>query len=156
MKVVRTINDFFMESILFVILGILHATQSNHNIRFIESHPNNVHLEFVVQFLANSVQSPKKPKHLKWQRVPLPHLKRKTEGNKLKTAIEKPGLIMGAISVFTFWLPPIGLFLGIAGLIVSLVRRKNRLRFGKLAIAASALGILLYVAFWGAFLIASQ
>jgi hypothetical protein len=74
----------------------------------------------------------------------------------LKTAIEKPGLVMGVISVFTFWLPPIGLFLGIAGLIVSLIRRKNQLRFGKLAVVASALGILLYVAFWGSILIASQ
>ena len=74
----------------------------------------------------------------------------------MKTAIEKPGLVMGVISVFTFWLPPIGLFLGIAGLIVSLIRRKNQLRFGKLAVVASALGILLYVAFWGSILIASQ
>jgi hypothetical protein len=45
-KVVRTINDFFMESILFVVLGYLTFTKVNHNIRFTEPDSRNFHLEF--------------------------------------------------------------------------------------------------------------
>jgi hypothetical protein len=74
----------------------------------------------------------------------------------MKPAKETLGLVLGIVSVSIFWVPPIGLGLGIAGISVATSRLKQNRRFAKLAIAISALGILLFVGFWGAIWALSQ
>jgi hypothetical protein len=74
----------------------------------------------------------------------------------MNKSTETPGLILGIASMFTFWLPPFGLFLGIAGLIISLLRKQQQKRFTALAIVLSTLGILSFVSFWGSVWMLSQ
>jgi hypothetical protein len=74
----------------------------------------------------------------------------------LKEKTEVLGLVFGGLSVLLFWVPPIGLFLGIAGLIISATQLKLNRRFRKTAVVISVLGILAFVVFWGGIWIASQ
>jgi hypothetical protein len=74
----------------------------------------------------------------------------------MNKSTEALGLILGIASMFTFWLPPFGLFLGIAGLTISLVRKQQQRRFAVLAIVFSTLGILSFVSFWASVWMLSQ
>lgn len=74
----------------------------------------------------------------------------------MKEPIEKLGLVFGGISVVLFWAPPIGIGLGIAGLVISISNYRQNRRLRKTAISVSALGILMFIAFWGAIWLASQ
>lgn len=74
----------------------------------------------------------------------------------MKEKTEVLGLVFGGLSVLLFWVPPIGLFLGIAGLVISVTQLKLERRFRKTAVVISALGILAFIAFWGGIWLASQ
>jgi hypothetical protein len=74
----------------------------------------------------------------------------------MNKSTEALGLILGIASMCTFWLPPFGLFLGIAGLTISLVRKQQQRRFAVLAIVFSTLGILSFVSFWASVWVLSQ
>jgi hypothetical protein len=67
----------------------------------------------------------------------------------MKPAKETLGIVLGAVSVITFWVPPIGLGIGIAGLAVTLGRWGQDRLLRKTALAACVLGILAFAAFWG-------
>jgi hypothetical protein len=69
---------------------------------------------------------------------------------------ETLGLVFGSISVLTFWVPPYGLAFGVTGLVIALVRFKQKRGFTKTAIVISSLGIALFVAFWGTIWVLSQ
>jgi hypothetical protein len=74
----------------------------------------------------------------------------------LKEKTEVLGLVFGGLSVLLFWVPPIGLFLGIAGLVISVTQLKLERRFRKTAVSISVLGILAFIAFWGTVWFLSQ
>lgn len=74
----------------------------------------------------------------------------------MKQPAETLGLVFGLVSVSLFWVPPVGLGLGIAGIAVAAGRLKQNRRFAKLAIVFSALGVLLFVGFWGTIWALSQ
>jgi hypothetical protein len=74
----------------------------------------------------------------------------------LKEKAEVLGLVLGGLSVLLFWVPPIGLFLGVAGLVISVTQLKLNRRFRKSAVTISSLGILTFVAFWGTVWFLSQ
>jgi type III secretory pathway component EscS len=76
--------------------------------------------------------------------------------NNLKQPTEKLGLFLGSLSLFLFWAPPIGIAFGVAGLVVSISQLGKQLRHRKTAITLSALGILLFVGFWGSIWLLSQ
>lgn len=67
----------------------------------------------------------------------------------MKPAKETLGLVLGLVSVITFWVPPIGLGLGIAGLAVTIGRWGQARGLRTIALAASVLGMLAFAAFWG-------
>jgi uncharacterized membrane protein YqaE (UPF0057 family) len=66
------------------------------------------------------------------------------------------GLALGALSVLAFWVPPVGLFLGIAGVAVTASRLKQKMAYSRIALALSVLGILLFVGFWTMVWVLSQ
>jgi hypothetical protein len=74
----------------------------------------------------------------------------------MKEKIEVLGLVFGGLSVLLFWVPPIGLFLGITGLIISATQLKLNRRFRKTAVLISVFGILAFIGFWGGIWLASQ
>jgi hypothetical protein len=67
----------------------------------------------------------------------------------MKPAKETLGLVLGLASVITFWVPPIGLGLGIAGLAVTIGRWGQVRGLRTIAVTASVLGMLAFAAFWG-------
>jgi hypothetical protein len=74
----------------------------------------------------------------------------------MKNKAEVFGLIFGGLSIVLFWVPPFGLFLGLTGLIISVAQFTSQLRFRKTAVVLSAVGISLFIAFWGTVWILSQ
>lgn len=74
----------------------------------------------------------------------------------MKPKDERIGLALGIASMMLFWVPPIGLFVGIASVIVASTRLKQQLRFSKAALATGILGVLSFVGFWGAIWMLSQ
>jgi hypothetical protein len=74
----------------------------------------------------------------------------------MKEKAEVLGLVFGGLSVLLFWVPPIGLFLGIAGLVISVTQFKLKRRFRKVAVVISMFGILAFIVFWGGIWLASQ
>jgi hypothetical protein len=67
----------------------------------------------------------------------------------MKQNIEVPGLVFGGLGVLFFWVPPVGLAFGAAGLIISITQYKLQRRFRKTAIVLSSLGVIFFAAFWG-------
>ncbi|MEY3663487.1 MAG: hypothetical protein RI919_1003, partial [Actinomycetota bacterium] len=52
--------------------------------------------------------------------------------------------------------PPVGLFLGFAGVAVTASRLKQKMAYSRIALALSVLGILLFVGFWTMVWVLSQ
>jgi hypothetical protein len=67
----------------------------------------------------------------------------------MRQKMEILGLVFGGVGVAFFWVPPIGLAFGVAGLIISVSQYRLQRRYRKTAIALATVGILLFVAFWG-------
>jgi hypothetical protein len=74
----------------------------------------------------------------------------------MKIIIERTGLILAIIGLLTFWIPPVGFFVSIAGLIVTLQKFSERRKFSRLALGISILAILLFVGLWSTIWVLSQ
>jgi hypothetical protein len=74
----------------------------------------------------------------------------------MKEKAEILGLVFGGLSVLLFWVPPVGLALGVVGLVISATQYKLQYRFRKTAVVISIIGILFFVVFWGTIWALSQ
>jgi hypothetical protein len=74
----------------------------------------------------------------------------------MKIIIERTGLILAIIGLLTFWIPPVGFFVSIAALIVTLQKFSERRKFSRLALGISILAILLFVGLWSTIWVLSQ
>ncbi len=66
------------------------------------------------------------------------------------------GMLLGSASVLLFWVPPIGLVLGVAGVAVTATRMKQRRELARFALILSILGLALYIGFWTGVWLLSQ
>jgi hypothetical protein len=74
----------------------------------------------------------------------------------MKIAVERTGLILAIIAIVTFWVPPLGLFLGIAAMVVTLQKFEEKRRFSRLALSLSIVAIVMFVALWSTIWVLSQ
>jgi hypothetical protein len=74
----------------------------------------------------------------------------------MKPTTERLGLILATIGLFTFWIPPVGLFVSIAALVVTLQKFGEKRKFSRLALASSIVAILLFVSLWSTIWVLSQ
>jgi succinate dehydrogenase/fumarate reductase cytochrome b subunit len=74
----------------------------------------------------------------------------------MKIAVERTGLILAIIALVTFWVPPLGLFLGIAAMVVTLQKFEEKRRFSRLALSLSIVAIVMFVALWSTIWVLSQ
>jgi succinate dehydrogenase/fumarate reductase cytochrome b subunit len=74
----------------------------------------------------------------------------------MKNTFERTGLILAIIAIVTFWVPPLGLFLGIAAMVVTLQKFEEKRRFSRLALSLSIVAIVMFVALWSTIWVLSQ
>ena len=74
----------------------------------------------------------------------------------MKITVERTGLILAIIAIVTFWVPPLGLFLGIAAMVVTLQKFEEKRRFSRLALSLSIVAIVMFVALWSTIWVLSQ
>jgi chromate transport protein ChrA len=74
----------------------------------------------------------------------------------MKITVERTGLILAIIAIVTFWVPPLGLFLGIAAMVVTLQKFEEKRKFSRLALSLSIVAIVMFVALWSTIWVLSQ
>ena len=74
----------------------------------------------------------------------------------MKNTFERTGLILAIIAIVTFWVPPLGLFLGIAAMVVTLQKFEEKRKFSRLALSLSIVAIVMFVALWSTIWVLSQ
>jgi hypothetical protein len=74
----------------------------------------------------------------------------------MKITVERTGLILAIIAIVTSWVPPLGLFLGIAAMVVTLQKFEEKRKFSRLALSLSIVAIVMFVALWSTIWVLSQ
>jgi len=74
----------------------------------------------------------------------------------MKPAAERLGLTLAITGLLTFWIPPVGLFVSIAALIVTIQKFSEARKFSRLSLGISILAILLFVGLWSTIWVLSQ
>ena len=74
----------------------------------------------------------------------------------MKITVERTGLILAIIAIVTFWVPPLGLFLGIAAMVVTLQKFEEKRKFSRLALSLSIVAIVMFVTLWSTIWMLSQ
>lgn len=66
------------------------------------------------------------------------------------------GMLLGTAGILLFWVPPIGIALSLAGVVVAGTRLRQKRVYGKFALVLSSFGLLVYVGFWSTVWVVSQ
>jgi hypothetical protein len=66
----------------------------------------------------------------------------------MKNTSERLGLILAIIGLITFWVPPVGLFVSIAAIVVTLQKFGEKRPLSRAALAIGILALAAFIGFW--------
>lgn len=66
----------------------------------------------------------------------------------MKNTSERLGLILAIIALITFWVPPVGLFVSIAAIVVTLQKFGEKRPLSRAALAIGILALAAFIGLW--------